>query len=438
MKTIPTRIPMDCCQIDKQLYPVQELADIHPGGAFWVELFAGRDATHAFLSYHRRGFPHEKVRDEYHILVRSEQREKEQREKVLEDALELDKDYLELCEEVKRVVPVQKSFATFGYFVKTFCLLASSFSLEYWMHMTDTYDWKYTSILGLLFALIGMNIHHDANHGAISRHAWINHTLGSINNWIGGSAIDWIHQHVVQHHLYCNDMNHDPDAMGNIIVRLNASNEWNGIHRYQHLHIFLLFAVFGLFYSVKGFVDNVYNWSHTDYSPIIVRKYMRSETIRTGMGLSRWIILPMWGWWRGGAEGAPLWIRYVNCLPVFVVGGYYLSFFFILSHNFRGTVHTEVDTNSPEISFLSRQVTTSSNVGGEWLCWLNGGLNYQIEHHLFPRICHVHYPKLLPIVREFCKKKGITYVHFPTIWDNLKSCTEYLYDMGRKPREHVE
>jgi acyl-lipid (7-3)-desaturase (Delta-4 desaturase) len=238
MKTIPTRIPMDCCQIDKQLYPVQELADIHPGGAFWVELFAGRDATHAFLSYHRRGFPHEKVRDEYHILVRSEQREKEQREKVLEDALELDKDYLELCEEVKRVVPVQKSFATFGYFVKTFCLLASSFSLEYWMHMTDTYDWKYTSILGLLFALIGMNIHHDANHGAISRHAWINHTLGSINNWIGGSAIDWIHQHVVQHHLYCNDMNHDPDAMGNIIVRLNASNEWNGIHRYQHLHIF--------------------------------------------------------------------------------------------------------------------------------------------------------------------------------------------------------
>ena len=74
------------------------------------------------------------------------------KEKVLEDALELDKDYLELCEEVKRVVPVQKSFATFGYFVKTFCLLASSFSLEYWMHMTDTYDWKYTSILGLLFA----------------------------------------------------------------------------------------------------------------------------------------------------------------------------------------------------------------------------------------------------------------------------------------------
>merc|ERR1712118_53169 len=81
-------------------------------------------------------------------------------------------------------------------------------------------------------------------------------------------------------------------------------------------------------------------------------------------------------------------------------------------------------------SFLYKQASSSSNVGGEFLCFLNGGLNFQIEHHLFPRIQHTHYPMIAPVVREFCLSKGIPYVHFPTISENVQSCLEHLYILG--------
>ena len=75
-------------------------------------------------------------------------------------------------------------------------------------------------------------------------------------------------------------------------------------------------------------------------------------------------------------------------------------------------------------------MVTSSNVGGAFLCFLNGGLNYQIEHHLFPRIQHSHYPKIAPVIRAFCQEKGIPYVHFGTINENMASCVKHLIDLG--------
>jgi fatty acid desaturase (delta-4 desaturase) len=76
------------------------------------------------------------------------------------------------------------------------------------------------------------------------------------------------------------------------------------------------------------------------------------------------------------------------------------------------------------------QVVSSSNVGGWWLCQLNGGLNYQIEHHLFPRINHTHYPTIAPVVRQFCKERGVAYVHFDTVAANVASCAKHLADLG--------
>jgi fatty acid desaturase (delta-4 desaturase) len=79
----------------------------------------------------------------------------------------------------------------------------------------------------------------------------------------------------------------------------------------------------------------------------------------------------------------------------------------------------------------SFQVVSSSNVGYSWLAFLNGGLNYQIEHHLFPRINHSHYALIAPTVRQFCEEKNIPYVHFPTIGENVRACIKHLMDMGQ-------
>merc|ERR1712146_58902 len=85
---------------------------------------------------------------------------------------------------------------------------------------------------------------------------------------------------------------------------------------------------------------------------------------------------------------------------------------------------------SRDSTFMKRQVETSSNMGGRFLAIINGGLNYQIEHHLFPRIHHAHYSTIAPKVRQFCKKKGLKYVHYPTILQNLMSMMMYLRQQG--------
>jgi fatty acid desaturase (delta-4 desaturase) len=123
---------------------------------------------------------------------------------------------------------------------------------------------------------------------------------------------------------------------------------------------------------------------------------------------------------------------------MFSVGGFYLSFFFILSHNYEGVLQYDNGANS--LRFLKKQVLTSSNVGDEWLAFLNGGLNYQIEHHLFPRINHSHYPFIAPYIQEFCKKKNIRYTHFPTILENYASCMHHLLIMGmnNKPSNYIQ
>ncbi len=121
---------------------------------------------------------------------------------------------------------------------------------------------------------------------------------------------------------------------------------------------------------------------------------------------------------------------FIDIFPMFAVGGFYLAFFFIISHNFVGVYMFDNKGGNRKSSFLRDQVASSSNVGGSWLCMINGGLNYQIEHHLFPRIQHSHYPLIAPVVRKFCKEKNIPYIHFPTILENVSSCVKHLAKMG--------
>lgn len=138
------------------------------------------------LKTYRRRFPHEKY-DKF-LLPGSASKAVP-----LKDA-EADKDFLELCRLVEHVLPRNKAFAPLSYYLKIGVLLTVSIGLELYIHSTASYRWYLTGFLGFLFALIGLNIQHDANHGAISRYAIVNRALGLTQNWIGGSAVDWIHQ----------------------------------------------------------------------------------------------------------------------------------------------------------------------------------------------------------------------------------------------------
>jgi fatty acid desaturase (delta-4 desaturase) len=399
-------------QVDDKLYDARKIASIHPGGDVFVKVFGGKDATEAFLSYHRRRFPHDKMSD---ALVGLTKPSKDPNS---------DLEYLELCAEIDKVLPRHKSYAPLKYYLKIGVLLGVAFYLEYYIHSRKRYVWYLTAILGWLFAMIGMNVQHDANHGAISRNPKVNRVLGMSQNWIGGSALDWIHQHVVQHHINPNDIDHDPDIIGNAILRLNPLKPLFAIQHFQHIYIFVLLAVFGLTYIFFTF-QHLYEGFHFVHMSQLVKKNRTFEEMTMLVFFFRWFVLPI--------IQVPALSTMLNVFPMFIVGGYYLAFFFLISHNFEGVAMNEhkfvVEKHS---SFMRKQIETASNVGGEWLCFLNGGLNYQIEHHLFPRIQHTHYPLIAPVVKKFCEKKGIPYVHFPTVSENMMSCVRHLYSMGHQ------
>jgi len=394
--------------IEGYTYSVKDLSKIHPGGPLFLEMFSGQDATNAFMSYHRRKFPHHKYygMKEFSIKPNDEW---------------YDKDYLELCEKVAHVIPLHKSFAPLSYYIKIFVLLGSAISLEYYMHYYIVYKWYLAAFMGLLYALIGLNIQHDANHGAISRHFWVNRILGLTQNWIGGSAISWIHQHVVQHHIFTNDIRYDPDISGTRLLRLNPIREWQPYYSLQYIYFFALIGLYG-WTAIFDFIRDV--WTGINYTKMsqYVVKQRRFDLLCSCIFITRWVAFPIY-------QTQSIY-TIIQISPMMIVAGYYLAFFFILSHNFVGTKFWEICDDRK--GFLYRQVTSSSNVGGEWLCFLNGGLNYQIEHHLFPRMNHTHYPKVAPIVKEFCKEKNIPYLHFDSITENLQSTIQHLYDLGNE------
>lgn len=400
-------------QVDGNIYDTAKLADYHPGGELFVKAFSGRDATEAFLSYHRREFPHNKM-SEY--LAGSNTPLKKS---------DADKEYLELCKIIEQVLPRNKSFAPLSYYIKIFVLLSVTVGLEVYIHTTKSYKWYLTALIGWFFALIGLNIQHDANHGAVSRNPLVNRILGLTQNWIGGSALGWIHQHVVQHHINPNDVEQDPDIVGNEFLRLNPLKPLLKHQSLQHLYLFLLLGLFGFTYIVDSLLHNIHGFHKIRMSEL-VKSNRVFEVVTTTIFALRWLLLPLYQ--------SPSVYTLLNIAPMYMVGGYYLAMFFVISHNFEGVdLFEKAYLEKKDQSFLRKQVGSSSNVGGSFLCFLNGGLNYQIEHHLFPRIQHSHYSTIAPVVREFCKSKGINYVHFPTVSDNIESCMRHLFQMGHSP-----
>lgn len=253
-KTIKVNVSEDEILIDDKVYKVKELADTHPGGSLFVNAFAGRDATEAFLSYHRRSFPHQSQESS---LIRTVQSDKKSG---------LDEDYLELCQLVEKVIPRNKSFATFGYWMKMVALLFFTVYLEVYIHITGRYEWYLTGFVGLCYALIGLNVQHDANHGALSRNPRVNRIMGLTQNYIGGSSLDWIHQHVVQHHITTNDVHDDPDIKGSDILRLNPLKPLLKHHAFQYLYVFVLLALFGFSVTLSSLMNIIQGKNHTKMS----------------------------------------------------------------------------------------------------------------------------------------------------------------------------
>ncbi len=312
-------------------------------------------------------------------------------------------------------------YATMGWWVRCAFICVATLVCEFvW---ATTGNLAALVATGILHALIGICVQHDASHGAVSKNPTVNAFWSYGADWIGSSRWLWFQQHVVGHHPHCNLEGLDPDAhSAEPLLQFHwapgVMRQW--LLRYQWLYMYLVLPWYG--------PTVIYNWwqlatmSHADEVPIswwIKEKQLFAVMMRVfyyGRIVVAPVILAKVPWALAGL-GVPL------------VTGFVLTFVFVVSHNFTGSDRSPA-AKSKRVDFMRLQVETSCSYGGTLAMVLSGGLNMQIEHHCMPRLNSWHYPRIQEAVRSTCAKHQVQYVHFNSLWENVVSTISYMRFVG--------
>lgn len=388
------------------VYDLKEFAKVHPGGSYGLNIFCGKNATIHYYMIHST-----------HINLRKNILEKYKLRNITCDCdylVNSDK-FIELKKRVNTAIPY--TYATNEWYIKSIIIMSSIFYLEY--HNIYYGFMLYKSVLlGYLMALVGLCIQHDANHGAISKKWYVNMLWGFTQDWIGGSSLLWKHHHVLLHHAYTNVYDKDPDITTDII-RLHKYVKWYDIYKLQQIYVWPLLSLLPLNWHFKEILDLI-NMNHMNEkisSVAIYEAYI--GLILRFMFIIRFYVIPIYIY--------PSIYTFLNIFITLMVGGLYLGINFIISHNFDGVAK---DASKDKVDWAVSQIETSSTVGGRVLGYFHGGLNYQIEHHLFPRISHVHYYKIKPIVQQWCIENNVKYNYYNNIFANISACYKHIKNYG--------
>jgi len=287
---------------------------------------------------------------------------------------------------------------------------------------------------GLGMAGIGMGVMHDAIHGSYSKHQIVNRYMGCTMNLIGASATVWKIQHNVLHHTYTNIHEADDDINVPFLLRFSPHAKRYWWHRFQHIYIWFFYGISTLTWiTVKDFVR--------------INRYRkmgffkgRHEFQRATVRIILWkllyysyaLILPL--------LVVPLatWIIILAFISMHIITGLCISIVFQTAHVMPNTEFPLPDKDGMVANDWGvHQLATTSNYapGSSVFSWLIGGLNHQIEHHLLPNVCHIHYKKLSPIVAQTAKEFGISYLTKKTFTGAIIDHIAMLRELGRKEIE---
>ncbi|MCC6599893.1 MAG: acyl-CoA desaturase [Crocinitomicaceae bacterium] len=282
---------------------------------------------------------------------------------------------------------------------------------------------------GFVMALVGFNVMHDACHGSYSSSKIVNHLMGYSMNLLGSNQFIWKMKHNRIHHTFTNVDGVDDDIMKVPVLRHCRSQRYYKAHRYQHIYGFFVYAISTILWvsltdGQKYFSRSISGTPilHISFSEHLI--FWISKLFYVGF----YIVVPvmMVGW-------LPFLVGYLFANIIF---GLTLSLVFQMAHAVE-TTHFDNATEQNlviEKEWAEFQVMTTADFsqGSPVANWLLGGLNFQVVHHLFPMISHIHYRDLQPIVKRVCEKHSINYKHFPTFIAALQSHINYLKLLGRE------
>jgi linoleoyl-CoA desaturase len=290
------------------------------------------------------------------------------------------------------------------------------------------------ALMGFAIAGIGMAVMHDANHGAYSSNQTVNEYVGYLLNLVGGSAENWKIQHNILHHTYTNIEGLDADITTFPMLRFSPFAKRRVVHRFQHIYAWFFYGLMTVSWvfmkDFKQLVDYRNSGMTNSYSKgfgiVIARVLLLKATYFIITLVLPIMLLPV-AW-------------YVTLSGFFLmhfIGGVILGMVFQAAHIMEVCDYPLPDADGKMgDSWIVHQLRTTTNFAPHNLVlnWYVGGLNYQVEHHLFPRICHVHYPNIAPIVQNTCREFGIPYQSIPTFTGAVLGHGSMLRALGRRPQ----
>lgn len=319
-------------------------------------------------------------------------------------------------------------WGNYKIYLKTAFFLSAAVALYIWLvFFTPSTWWALLgcSLLGLVFAGIGFNVMHDSAHGSFSNRTWVNNLMSYSLNAMGGDVHLWKTKHNIVHHSFTNVEGLDDDIDIQPFMRLHKEQKRYGIHRFQHIYAFLLYSIN---YSLWVFYFDFKKYFSMKVGATKLRKYSFTDHLSFWLTKLTYVVLfiglPIWS----VGLGATL----LGYLTMTIVCGLMIAIVFQLAHVVEDTTFP-APQKKMETEWAVHQILTTSNfaVGNKLVSWYTGGLNHQVEHHLFPRISHVHYPALSKIVKETCQAFGIPYNEHPTVLSAVRSHVVHLRRIGR-------
>ena len=320
-------------------------------------------------------------------------------------------------------------------YAKTAVLLAA-FALLYALLVFVAGTWwqavPLAVLLGLATAAIGFNIQHDGGHHAYSERPWVNKATALTLDLIGGSSYLWHWKHVVYHHTYVNITGHDTDIDLGVLGRLSPHQKWYPFHRWQHFYIWPLYGLMTIKWQL-----------YDDFRDALTGRMGGHKFPRpTGWDLVVFLagkIVFLTLAFAIPFLFHPVWLVFLIYGVAAAVAGIVLNVVFQLAHCVEGAEFPlpEQGTARIEHAWAVHQAETTVDFArrSRVVAWLLGGLNFQIEHHLLPRICHVNFPALSKVVEATCRQFGVKFAEHHSFRAGVASHFRWLRQMGRSPAD---
>lgn len=319
-----------------------------------------------------------------------------------------------------------KTVIMFGLYLTPYFLMLS-LDLPIWALLL------LTAVTGVGMAGVGMNVMHDANHESYSNKKWVNKLMGSSIYLLAGNVYNWQVQHNVLHHTYTNIQGHDEDLDAGRILRFSKHSEWKKYHKYQHWYFILLYGLLTFNWSITTDVKQMYRYTKRKLSfgkfpnPIL---NWTTLAITKAIYFSVWIVIPILFF------DIPWWYVPIGFFIMHYVAGLILSMVFQLAHITEEAV-TVLPENGGTMknTWAIHQLFTTVNFGtkNRIMNWFTGGLNHQVEHHIFPHISHVHYTKISKIVKQTAKEFNLPYYEYQTTRKAIISHFNHIRELGQEP-----